>query len=386
MDLQRINELIRKFSGNTATEAEERELMAWYRETAYQDAAFPGDEQQVQQALLDRINRATGKQPVRARYRKWAVAASIALLCAIGAGIYFTRQANRPPSMAASAPVQPGSNTAILTLANGSRITLANKANGNIATQGNVRITKAANGQLIYHLDNTAPPAGNSAAQRMAYNTITTPAGGQYMIVLPDQTTVYLNALSSLTFPVTFAHAAERRVTLSGEGYFEVTHNNAAPFKVVTGAFVTEDLGTIFDIKAYADEPGISTTLVKGAAQVSAGSAPTVLKPGEQARYLGQITVSNANVEAVIAWKEGYFRFDDEPLESIMRTIARWYNVRYIFEDESLRKETFGAVTTRFSNVATLLDLMEKAGTASFRVEGNTIIIRKKKDQPVITP
>ncbi|PUZ25539.1 iron dicitrate transport regulator FecR [Chitinophaga parva] len=378
MDLQRINELINKLGNGTASLAEQQELMDWYRATGYQDAAFPGNEEQVQQELLQRIHHATGLHPVRSpRYRKWAVAASVALLCATGAGLYLSRRHATPVTYATTA-VKPGSNQAILTLANGKQIVLSTTANGNIATQGNVRITKAANGQLLYEVTTGNTGADTTAA--LAYNTISTPAGGQYKIVLPDQTTVWLNSMSSLRFPVSFSHTKERRVELTGEGYFDVVHNEAQPFKVVTGAFVTEDIGTAFNIKAYADENNISTTLVKGAAQVTAGGAPVLLKPGQQARYQGGISVTAANVEAVTAWKEGYFRFDDDALEDIMKTIARWYNVQYVFEDESLRKETYGAVTTRFSNIATLLNLMEKAGTARFRIDGNTIIISKKKE------
>lgn len=377
MDLQRVHELIEKLSNGTATPAEQQALMDWYRDTGYQDATFPGNEEQVQQELLQRIHRATGLHPVRnTRYRKWAVAASVALLCATGAGLYLSRHHATPATYATTA-VKPGSNQAILTLANGHQIVLSTTANGNVATQGNVRITKAANGQLVYQV---TEDANADTMGTMAYNTISTPAGGQYKIVLPDQTTVWLNSMSSLRFPVSFSRAKERRVELTGEGYFDVVHNGAQPFRVATGAFITEDIGTVFNIKAYADENNISTTLVKGAAQVTAGGAPVLLKPGQQARYQGGISVAAANVDAVTAWKDGYFRFDDDALEDIMKTIARWYNVRYVFEDESLRKETYGAVTTRFSNIATLLDLMEKAGTARFTLDGNTITISKKKD------
>ena len=371
MDLQRINELIQKYADGTATEAEKTELTAWYREQANQDAIFQGDEDKVYYELLNRINDATGLRPMR--WKNWAAAASVAVLLATGISLYFFQQ-QPAKQIADKLPEKTDSNNAILTLSNGSQIVLSGAANGQIASQGNVRVTKAANGQLVYHVDESA-----EKQQTVTYNTISTPAGGQYMVVLPDKTTVWLNAKSSLKFPVTFQHATERHVELTGEAYFDVTHNEQTPFKVSTGEMITEVLGTAFDINAYADEPGISTTLVNGAVRVTAGNSQVTLHPGEQAHYKEKMTVSRVNVDGVIAWKDGNFRFDDETLESIMRTMSRWYNVSYVFEDEDLRKETFGIMANRAGNISVLLSLLEKTGSAHFRLEGTTVIISHKK-------
>jgi transmembrane sensor len=372
MDLQRINELIQKYADGTATEAEKTELTAWYREQASHDALFHGDENKVYHELLSRINDATGVRPMRTYWKSWAAAASVAVLLATGIGLYFSKHNvnQSTKQIAAGLPVKPG---VILTLSNGSQIVLSDAANGHIANQGNVSVTKAANGQLVYHIDESA-----EKQPAIAYNTISTPAGGQYMIVLPDKTTVWLNAKSSLKFPVTFQNAQERHVELTGEAYFEVTHNEQMPFKVSTGELITEDLGTAFNINAYADEPGISTTLVNGAVRVTAGNSQVMLHPGEQAHYQEKMIVSKVNVDGVIAWKDGYFRFDDETLESIMRTMSRWYNVSYVFEDEDLRKETFGIMATRAGNIFVLLSLLEKTGPARFKLEGSTITISHK--------
>jgi ferric-dicitrate binding protein FerR (iron transport regulator) len=378
MDLKRINELIQKYADGTATEAEKTELTAWYREQAYHDAVFPGDENEVYQELFDRINGATGLKPIRTRWKGWAAAASVAILLGTGIGLYFFTYSGKQPTKQITGKLsgEPGSNSAILILSNGSQIVLSSAANGPIASQGNVSVTKTANGQLIYHINEGAEkqPAKNS----VAYNTISTPAGGQYMVVLPDKTTVWLNAKSSLKFPVTFKNAKERYVELTGEAYFEVTHNEQMPFKVSTGKLITEDLGTAFNINAYSDEPGISTTLVNGAVRVTAGNSQVMLRPGEQAHYQEKMIVSRVNVDGVVAWKDGYFRFDDESLESIMRTMSRWYNVSYVFEDEDLRKETFGVMANRAGNISALLSLLEKTGPARFRLEGTTIMISHK--------
>lgn len=376
MDQLRINELIQKYAEGTATEAEKTALTTWYQKQAYHDAVFPGNEDEIYHELLDRINEATGLRAGRPRWKSWTAAASVAVLLAAGMGLYFSKQSNNQPAkqIAGKPAIQPGSNSAILTLSNGSQIALSGAANGQIANQGNVSVTKAANGQLVYNISE------NTAEQNsIAYNTISTPAGGQYMVVLPDKTTVWLNAKSSIKFPVSFINARERLVELTGEAYFEVTHNEQIPFKVSAGGMITEDLGTAFNINAYTDEPGIRTTLVNGSVRVTAGNEQRMLYPGEQVHYQEKMTVSKVNIDGVIAWKEGYFRFDDESLENIMRTMSRWYNISYVFEDENLRKETFGIMATRTSNISILLGLLENTGPVHFKTEGNTVIISHKK-------
>lgn len=378
MDQLRVNELIYKYAEGTATKAEEAELMEWYRAKAGQEAVFHGDEQVTYHELSSRINHATGQHPTRAGWKRWAVAASVAALAVVGATLYFYSYPGSGTAFTAEKRAKPGSNDAILTLANGKQIVLSGTDTGKIATQGNISVTKAANGQLVYHVNGTDVPAGESAAGVLAYNTIKTPAGGQYKVVLPDGTEVWLNAMSTLKFPLSFSNAKERRVELAGEAFFEVVHNDDLPFRVVTGAMVTEDIGTAFNIKAYADENSISTTLVNGAARVIANNSEAMLRPGQQASFLGKITVREVNVEDITAWKDGYFRFDDVPLESIAKNMARWYNVRFVFEDDDLKMEPYGLVATRLSDISVLLGLMEKAGAAQFRLEGTTVIVSKK--------
>ncbi|SFO84865.1 FecR family protein [Chitinophaga sp. YR627] len=378
MDLQRINELIKKYTDGTATEAEEEELNAWYREKSYHDAVSYEKEDEVYHEMLSRIHEATGLTTSSRNWQKWAVAAAVAFIAITATSVYLIKY--RPNQQIAQkgtdTPGKQPAGGAILTLSNGSQVLLSDAANGDIATQGNVTVTKAANGQLIYNIKGGEQQDTVNGA--IAYNVISTPAGSQFMVVLPDKTTVWLNAMSSLKFPVTFANATERRITLTGEAYFQVTHDEKQPFRVVTGSVITEDLGTEFNVKAYGDEPGISTTLVSGAARVIAGEQQASLRPGEQANYQSALKVSKVNIDDVIAWKDGYFRFDDQSLETIMKAMSRWYNVTYIFEDESLRSETFGVVATRQGNISVLLNLLENTGAARFRQEGTTIIISRK--------
>jgi transmembrane sensor len=247
-----------------------------------------------------------------------------------------------------------------------------------------VQITKAANGQLVYTIKASNAPnvagapakAGNSEA--LAYNTISTPIGGQYQVILPDGSRVWLNAMSSIKFPVSFSTLKERRIELSGEAYFEVEHDKDHPFKVITAKQEVEDLGTQFDVNAYADEASTKTTLLKGSVEVTAGDNVSLLKPGQQAKVTNNITVAEVNTQAVIAWKNGYFMFDDDKLDDIMRLVSRWYNIKVIYADESVKDETFGALSTRFANISILLNIMEQTGNAHFKINGSTITISKK--------
>jgi transmembrane sensor len=135
-------------------------------------------------------------------------------------------------------------------------------------------------------------------------------------------------------------------------------------------------------VNAYDDEASTKTSLLQGKVRVTAGGKTTLLVPGQQATVANGIKVSEINTGEVIAWKNGYFNFDDEKLENIMKSVARWYNVDVVFEDESLKSETFGAITTRFANISTLLKIMEQTGDARFSIDGSTIKIRKKNQSP----
>lgn len=385
MDQERIYILIKKYRDNTATAAERDELLKWYRENAYQDAEFPESEEAVGEAMLARLNRET--KPVKTKpIFRWVAAASAVLILGL-AGLFITRMLTTDretfPRRVAQSNIHPGGNKAILTLANGKKISLTDANNGQIANQNGIKVTKAANGQLVYTIidrSESLPGAtGSNQINTLDFNTIETPKGGQYQVVLPDGSKVWLNAYTSLKFPVSFNNQKERRVELSGEAYFEVTHNKELPFRVVTNRQTVEVLGTHFNVNAYADDAITKTTLLQGSVRVTAASSKVTLVPGQQAKLTNTLDVSEANTTEAIAWKNGYFNFDDEKLENIMRSVSRWYNVDVVFEDQSLKKETFGAVTTRFANITTLLKMMEQTGDARFSIQGSTITVSKRK-------
>ena len=383
MNQDRINILIQKYRDNTASEAEKEALLKWYRQKAYQDAEFPENEDAVGDFMLSRLNNEIKPNTRSLSYTKWLAAASVLLI--LGASWFFVSKFSGGADKTSNALAQkndipPGGNKAILTLADGSKIALTDTGKGKVANQNGIQITKSAKGQLIYTIKSSGNP--NASSGITAFNTIETPKGGQFQVILPDGSKVWLNAFSSLKFPVNLSSGKERRVELKGEAYFEVVHNEAHQFRVVTDKQVIEDLGTRFNVNAYADEASSKTSLLQGKVRITAGGKTILLIPGQQAAVANGIKVSEINAEEVIAWKNGYFDFDDEKLETIMRSVARWYNVDVVFEDESLKKETFGAITTRFSNISTLLKIMEQTGDAKFSIEGSTIKIRKKNQSP----
>lgn len=299
---------------------------------------------------------------------------------AIGVTYYTTNYDTTPIAVVPNSSIEPGSYAATLTLADGSKISLAKMPRGVIASQPNVEIIKLTHGQLMYK-------ARKNDGQRLnGINTIEVPRGGEYKVVLPDGSGVWLNAASSLRLSLDFAEGGERRVELKGEAYFEISHDPKRLFTVVSGNQTLQVLGTHFNVSAYTDEAGITTSLLQGKVRVMAGAQRAILMPGHQAQLTpgaqgkpDQMTVTEVNAEDAIAWKNGYFHFDDERLEDVMRSVARWYDVDVVFEDESLKEETFGAVTTRSASISMLLSVMEQTGNVRFQIENRTIKISKKE-------
>jgi transmembrane sensor len=264
-------------------------------------------------------------------------------------------------------------NQAILTLSNGSVIILDSTKNGIITNQGNVKIIKLDSGQLAY-----SPLSSNgTASSEISYNTISTPRAAQYQVVLSDGTKVWLNAASSLRYPTSFS-GQDRRVELHGEGYFEVAKNKDKPFHVQVGAVEVEVLGTHFNIMAYEDEAAIQTTLLEGSVKVSYNSQSDLLKPGKQAilnRDDNKLTTSDANVQQVVAWKNGYFYFDKSDVKTIMRQVSRWYDLDIIYESPAPDMKFSGKIERDLplSGIAHLLE----SGQIHFRIEGKNCIMLK---------
>jgi len=336
----------------------------------------------------------------KSRRRWYLMAASIVLLVAVSGVYVYFRSGKR--LIAGVIPDQtgrfkndvapPDGYHATLVLGDGTAIVLDSAADGKLVQQGNTNVVKK-NSQLVYEGSNARPAA-------VAYNTVSTPRGGQYQIVLPDGTKVWLDAASSLRFPTAFT-GAERKVFVTGQVYFEVAAKKEKPFKVSLPSVgkgggesgEIEVLGTQFNINAYSDEANIKTTLLEGSIRLlAAGSPPstgalslskdqpsTILSPGQQAMLAasGRIKVAaDADIEATMAWKNGQFRFNgDAPLEAIMAQVARWYDVEVVFKDKV--SYPFVATINRNLPLSELLKLLEMTKLVRFDIQGKTVTVMK---------
>jgi ferric-dicitrate binding protein FerR (iron transport regulator) len=220
--------------------------------------------------------------------------------------------------------------------------------------------------------------SNGSKDQQVVYNTLRTPRGGQYEIILPDGSKVWLNAASSLHYPVAFA-GTTRTVEITGEGYFEIAPDPQKPFIVKVGDDEKiEVLGTRFNVNSYPEEGEIRTTLQDGSIRISGGGKSILLKPSEAVEFdkaTGKMEVGPVNVNAVIAWKNGLFYFDNTNIKEIMEQVSRWYNINIVYETRDLGHKIYSGTLPRYSDVSALLKMLEMTGTVHFRIDGRTITV-----------
>ncbi|MET4142734.1 FecR domain-containing protein [Pedobacter sp. UYP1] len=371
-------ELLEKYRSGHCTAAEKAIVETWYLKFE-QENADPLTADKLEKAT----DRVWDRLPVHEKTQRklWPrIAGAAAVLLLLSAGLYFFNS-TRPQSALLTQKEQtkqilPGGNKATLTLANGQEITLDGADNGQLAEQAGIIITKTKDGQLVY----TIADKGNDPDQRKAaMNRIATPKGGQYQINLPDGTKVWLNAASSLSYPTVFT-GTERRVSLTGEAYFEVAKiYPAKPFSVTSSTQTVEVLGTHFNINSYADEQTVKTSLLEGSVKVTAqtGTSGSVfLKPGQQAVLMGnQLNVNPGDTEEAVAWKNGMFSFKDADLQTVMRAVARWYDVEVSYEG-NLPARQFSGEIHRNINLSEVLDILSFF-KVHFRIDGKKITVTK---------
>lgn len=306
---------------------------------------------------------------------KYSIAAS--LICILSFSVWqYVKQPDQPKlTVKLLNDASPGVDKAILTLADGSSVTLtANNSHAILSDKG-IKIRKSKDGMLVYEI--TGSQNENDVA---GYNTLTTPNGAKYEVLLPDGTKVWLNAGSSLKYPLKFANQ-ERRVELTGEAYFEVekllVNKKRIPFYVETQKQIIQVLGTEFNISAYSDDVAIRTTLISGKVDVreQISGEHKVLAPGEQAISInGQsLEVVKVNAENAIAWKEGNFRCEDMYLKDILKQLSRWYNVQVDYNE--LPETRYNIFISRNEKLSAVLHMLEKTGNIKFQITNNTIKI-----------
>ena len=389
-----IYELAKKWQKGTITE-EERELFnQWYHSFRDSNASsHPNDSSDLQDrlylAITDR-EKIFSDEKIRRMNRRYFISIAAVLLILLSFTTYFLTykklsKESSPIAGTKKEVISPGGNKAVLTLADGKTILLDSAANGLLASEGDISIRKDKEGQLVYEVKaNRHGRGATDGDSRSAYNIISTPRGGQYQIDLPDGTRVWLNAASSLKFPTAF-NGRERKVELDGEAYFEVAKVSGKeasgpsphiPFIVASSRQEVKVLGTHFNISAYKDEDVVKTTLLEGSVEVTQLQSGRFqrLRPGQQARVTDDILVNNIDPDQEIAWKNGYFVFDNEDVESIMRKISRWYNVEVDYQG-NIQSKKFAGTISKFKDVSEVLGLMELTKKIHFKIQERRIVV-----------
>lgn len=379
-----ILELADKINKGTITDLEWQYYNKWYDSASYELLELPEGIADDAMVIRDRMHESVMSQLVSENPVKtlrlpgigWKSAAAAVILIA---ALFFLMNRNQFGSVkldmaAVRQDIAPGRQSATLTLADGKKIVLSDAKNGELAQEAGLRITKAADGQLVYELKDQGWATENKL------NTLSTSNGETYRLRLPDGSLVWLNAASSLTYAFALNEHGERQVKLNGEAYFEIAKDKAHPFVVTTDRQQVKVLGTHFNVNSYSDEPKVLTTLLEGSVKVSQSETGNykLLKPNEQAILLnGNFKTIPINPEDAIAWKNGLFTFGDESLENIMKRVARWYNVSIEYQQGVDKNELYGGSVSRSEKVSKVLAHLEATGGIHFKVEGRRVLVTK---------
>lgn len=391
---QHIAILFRKYLNNECTPEEAAALMAFIRssknreliQSLLDDHLQDGEDKGwMYRAQTDRIfqrlnlNEDLEEDEVKSRSIRLTffktAAAAVLILASVWAIFVISSPAKKEVTAARAAEdVLPGGNKAVLVLPDGRQVKLDSLQTGNPGSDESSVIKRSADGHLVYCVANNNKLKG--------LNTIKTPRGGQYEVALPDGSRVWLNAASSITYPAAF-NAGERRIMLTGEAYFEIAslwrNNRKVPFVVETDRQKIEVLGTRFNVNAYNDETGIKTTLIEGKVKVTTENETVILKPSQEFNLGAEgISTKKVDVEPAIDWKNGDFLFADEDLKSVMRKIARWYNVEVIYDSE-IPEESLSGQISRSRNLSDVLRMLELSGDTKFRIEDGAVHISRPK-------
>ena len=386
-----------------ATDGEKRTLEQWLeggeeRRRIY-DRILSGESWKEYAALREDFDRATDYgqlqsdilQSIRLRNRRrslrraivWGSSVAAVLLVGVLVVARFAREAKPvvPQPLAQTVPAQPQMNDkVVLVLSDGEQIVMSSLAEDSLQVDGNATI-RAAERALVYGSDKSRQDAGGEEALEM--NKVITSTGGFYSLVLSDGSRVWLNSESSLEYPVAFG-SRERAVRLSGEAFFEVARDESRPFYVMVGEVETRVLGTSFNIKGYADEPEVLTTLFTGKVEVAPlkdVAQKVVLAPGEQADWNlrdGEMQTAKADLERVAAWRNGMFYFDGEDIRTLARQMERWYGAHFVYQLDEQERYTFNGYFSRNDSLQTLLKEFAYISALDFRMANDTVYVTPK--------
>lgn len=381
--------LYEKYMSGQCTDAEKKQLETYRDEMLLADDGWDDEdasEAEVRVRIWQRLNQSRKVVSIK-KYKiyksRWLQVAAILLLASL-IGVLFIpakkKQGANNENLTGvihPKPIVPGTNKAYLTLANGTNIVLDDAKNGALANQSGVKVTKTGNGVVVYEFNKQTRDQNENTLPDI--NTITTPRGGQYQVVLGDGSHVWLNAASSIRFPQAF-NGPQRLVEISGEAYFEVAKDKSHPFIVQANGTKVRVYGTHFNINAYPNDNNVTTTLLEGSVQISNNGQQVMLVPGEQGVSIklgGAIKVSKADLQQAIAWKNGYFIFHDLSIVEVMKQVSRWYDVDIEYQDENVKNNEFGGAISRYKSITELLDNMQLTRSIHYKIEGRRVIIMK---------
>lgn len=392
-NIRRIAWLVSQFTLGKLNEAEKKELQDWRDASALNEAAFQrmtdvqqqvaeladyqvgeNEKKAAWQELQQKMER-TGRKVFDISWQKYLGAAAILAIAIVGLYIWSHNRIAAIPDASVEAPpkadLPPGHFGAVLTLAGGKTILLDSTVPGELARQGSTKLVKTAAGEVIYTTGNVPN------LDKAVLNTLVTPRAGQFSLVLPDGSRVWLNSASSLRYPTAFT-GNDRLVELTGEAYFEVAKNPKMPFLVQVNSMTIRVLGTSFNVNAYDDEPHTITTLLEGSIKVSSGGSDGLLRPGEQAQARNNAAIRiipDADIDKAIAWKQGLFQFKGDDIPTILRQVARWYNVNVTYEKD-LPRRTFSGKISRSVNLSEVLKILETVGF-HFRIKDKSLEVMR---------
>lgn len=378
MERPDFDALLEKYSKGECTPEELDFIESWYLQynrdsESLSQAELENEVAMMTESLAPQVHLSSNERSILHRLRlPLGIAASILVVLSVGYLFLPERQKEQGIAKHIGASISPGRQAASLTLASGKKMFLSDQRTGEVAREAGVTITKSSEGELIYEIKGVK-------GKLSGFNTLATSNGETYRVKLPDGSIVWLNAASSIKYPVSFEKSGPRVVNLTGEAYFEIAKDRSHPFIVKSRSQQVEVLGTHFNINAYDDETVVRTTLLEGSVRLKAvnGSLSKILKPGQQAELMdADIKILQADTRTVIAWKDGYFRFRNESLQSVMRKISRWYNVEVVFEN-GLPEDTYSGAVTRHCNIQQVLEIMEGLNNIHFTIQGRRIIVSK---------
>lgn len=376
MTQDEIKRLADRIVSGKATDTEIHQYNALFNSFQSQeisDELIFGNKEQLELNIRNGIlNKTPSKlKVIRLNRYKWAAAAAFIITGSIAIFLLYNTKPKQTVSVAAiktelqKNDIAPGQKGAILTLSNGKTIILDSAHNGALADEGSANIVKN-NGEIVY--------SNQGKSAEIIFNTMTTPKGRQYNLVLADGSKVWLNASSSITFPTNFS-GNDRTVSITGEAYFEIAHNEKKPFIVQKGEVAVQVYGTHFNMNAYDDESAIHVTLLEGSVKVTKGNASNFIKPGQQAQVQrGNVRViNNVDLEDVMAWKNGLFHFEGTDIESLMRQLGRWYDIDIVYNKKV--NDLFYAEIPRNTMLSNALKALELTGKVHFNVQGKKVFI-----------